>query len=411
MKNISKLFAAAIGLSLVVSVPAVSAGVTVGEELKVQFRTVDGASVNLDQLKGKLVVLDFWATWCGPCMQMMPHMVQLNEKYGGKGLQIIGVSLDQDRSEMIKVTRQQGMAWPEYFDGQGWDNKLWKQFGSNGIPYTILLGPEGKVLFAGHPAAGLDQAVERAFKEHPPTLVDPKTLADAQSALAEVEKKLDAGDARGAIKLMGKVPAAAMVNEDFAAKAADVQKKLQQAGGAMLSEVKDQLALGKYVQAVPRLRELVVALAGLPAGNDAKKLLNEVTAKPEAKSAIALAEKSAKADDALETAEKLKAAKKHELAYARFKEIVKLFAGTDAAAKAQAQVIEYEKDPAFVKRATESAAATKAQSALRLADSYKKSGRTDLARRKYQSVIDDFPGTSYADAAKKALGELDNQGS
>lgn len=407
----SKLSKLAAGLALLVAPAVARAGIQVGDELKVSIKTVAGPTITMEQLRGKLVVLDFWATWCGPCMQMVPHMVEMNEKYGGKGLQIIGVSLDQDRQQMLQVIKQKQMTWPEYFDGSGWDNKLWKELGSDGIPYTILVSPEGKVLYAGHPAAGLDQAIERAFKEHPPVLVDPKVLAQAKQQLDEVQKKIDAGDSRGAIKLMGRIPASARADGDFAAKAADVRKKLEESANALIGEVQTQIDQGKYVEAVPRLKELTEALSGLPASVQAKKMLSDLMSNPKARAAIAQAEKNAKANDALDVANKLKAQKKDELAYAHFKEIVKAFAGTDAASKADEQVKGYEKDAAFMKKASADATAAKANAALKLADSYRKAGRADLARKKYQTVVDEFPGTSYAATASKALGELDAQGS
>ena len=78
----------------------------VGDPVQIAFKAVDGTPINTQALQGKLVVVDFWATWCGPCMQMVPHMVELNQKYGSKGLQIIGISLDEDRQAMINTTRQ-----------------------------------------------------------------------------------------------------------------------------------------------------------------------------------------------------------------------------------------------------------------------------------------------------------------
>lgn len=375
----------------------------VGDEVHLQLKTVENLSINTDALRGKLVLLDFWATWCGPCMQEAPHMVDVFQKYNNKGLVMLGISLDDGPAEMKQIAVQKGLVWPQTID---LNRRFSEMFGVTGIPHTVLIGPDGHILWKGHPAGGLDQAIERAFKEHPPQLVDPKVLASANAMLDEVSQKTQAGDTRGAIKLLGKVPAAARADEAFAAKAADAQKKLEESANGMLDGVQKQIDAGQYTEAVAKLRELSDALTGLPVAGKARKMLGELMSRPEARAAIAHAEKNQRANEALAAAEKLKAEKKHELAYAHFKEIVKAFAGTDAAKKAGEEVAGYEKDPAFLKHVTESSMATRARGALSMAESYRRAGRMDLARTKYQSVIDEFPGTSYSETAKRALKDL-----
>lgn len=398
------------GMGLVVgSQSCVQGAAMVGDPFQLQFKAVDGTNISTDALKGKILVVDFWATWCGPCMQMVPHMVEMNQKYGAKGLQIIGISLDEDRAAMLQITKQKGMTWPEYFDGTGWDNKFWKQYGANGIPFTVLVSPQGKVLYAGHPAAGLDGAIEKAFKDDPPQLVDPKIVSDANSSLDAIESSIAAGDEKGAIKLMSKVPAVARLDPKIITREDGVQKKLEAAANSMLSEAQTQIDQGKYVDSVARLRELSTALAGLPEAVRAKLMLSSLMAKPEVRVAINNADKELKADDALEVAQKLQAQKKDELAYARFYDVVKFFSGTEAADKAQQQIDKYKKNPAFMKQMIEHAAATKATAVLHMGDSYKAAGKTDMARAKYQSVIDDYPGTSYAVLAQKSIAELASQ--
>jgi len=342
-------------------------------------------------------------------MQMVPHMVDMNEKYAGKGLQIIGISLDEDRNQMIQVTKQKGMTWPEYFDGMGWDNKIWKQYGSNGIPFTVLVSPVGKVLYAGHPAAGLDDAIEKAFKDTPPVLVDPGIITQASEILSQADRMCSSGDTKAAFKLLSKVPAAAKVDPSFSARFSVVAKKLEDSADALLADVQTQIQQEKYIEAVARLKELSTGLSGLPAGAKATAMLNSLMSSPQARTAIAAADRNAKADDALAAATKLQAQKKDELAYAQFSQIVKSFAGTDAAAKAQEQVSLYEQDSAFIQKVREKAASTKAVAALHMGDNYRRAGDLATARKKYQSVVDDFPGTSYAEQAKSALDAIANQ--
>ena len=123
-------------------------------------------------------------------------MVELNKKYGDKGLQMLGISLDSNKEQMLAVAKTKGFSWPQYFDGQGWQNKLWAQWGSDGIPFTVLVDPTGKVQYAGHPAGGLDQAIETVFKNTPPYMVDPQVVSAGNQALDQVEAKLTAHDAR-----------------------------------------------------------------------------------------------------------------------------------------------------------------------------------------------------------------------
>jgi len=394
------LFVSAIGWSL----PA-RAAVNVGDEPKLDFMSADGTPVSLSKLKGKLVVVDFWATWCGPCMAEAGHMVQINKTYQPKGLQMVGISLDANKGEMMSVAKQSGFAWPQYFDGLVWENKIGRAWGVTSIPRTFLIGPDGKVLWSGH-AAQLDQQLEKAFKEHPPQLVDPKVLADAKAAVDRADSALKAGDTKLALQAMSKVPADARADKEFAARADEVRKTLEQAAESTLQDVEPLIQKSQYVEATARLRELSTGLDGTPTAAKAKKRLGELLAKPEVKAALAKAERTKQADAALAVAQQLKDQHKDEQAYSRFKGVATDFADIPAGATAAAVAKEYEKDPNFVKRATESAASTKASSALRVAQSYATAGRKDLARKKYQEVINEFPGTTYAEQAKKGLAAL-----
>jgi thiol-disulfide isomerase/thioredoxin len=380
------------------------ANIEVGDKPKLEFKAFGSkyGNVNLADYKGKIVIVDFWATWCGPCMNEAPHMVETYEKYHPKGLEFIGVSLDEDGASLTNVAKEKNFTWPQYFDGKGWKNALAVEWGVKSIPRTFLIGPDGDVLWTGHPAE-LDQPLEKAFKQHPPQLVDSKTLADATAALDKAEAAMKDGHYLDAFAAMAKVPSAAKADEKTAKRIADVQSGLESAGQKMLADVDPVIASGNYVEAAAKLRELTDSLAGTRLAAKAGQKLADLKRDPKAKAALELAEKSSRAQEALDAAQKLQTDKKEEAAYVAFKALVKTYPGTDQAKTASDAVAQYEKDPAFVKRANEKEFGAKANSMLSMAQNYRNAGKDDLAKKKYQDVIDQFPNTSYAETAKQQL--------
>jgi thiol-disulfide isomerase/thioredoxin len=109
-------------------------------------KDVSGAPLSLAQYKGKIVLVDFWATWCGPCMAEMPNVIAAYQKYHDRGFEIVGISLDQNRAGLQQVTKEQGMPWAQYFDGKGWESKLATRYGIKAIPAAFLLDEEGKII-------------------------------------------------------------------------------------------------------------------------------------------------------------------------------------------------------------------------------------------------------------------------
>jgi len=93
-----------------------------------------------------VVIIDFWASWCAPCMEAVPDVVALYKKLHGKGLEIVGISLDEDKGAMEGVTQSSGMVWPQYFDGKGWENKISTRYGITDIPQMWLVDRKGMVV-------------------------------------------------------------------------------------------------------------------------------------------------------------------------------------------------------------------------------------------------------------------------
>ena len=113
--------------------------------------TPDGETLTImsEISKNRITVIDFWASWCGPCRQEMPLMVELYKKYKDSGLGIVGVSLDSDRDAWLLAIGQLKMEWPQMSDLKGWDNAAAQQFNISSIPHTMVVDQNGKILRRG----------------------------------------------------------------------------------------------------------------------------------------------------------------------------------------------------------------------------------------------------------------------
>ena len=144
---------------------------TVGKQvIKFKAKTMSGADVDFPTTyKGKVVLLDFWATWCGPCLQEMPNVSKAYEKFHSRGFEILGISFDdKDAVSKIKETAQKmNMPWDHVYEGKGWNTELGHTFDVSAIPFALLVdGTTGKILATGDTlrGQGLEKALESKLK-------------------------------------------------------------------------------------------------------------------------------------------------------------------------------------------------------------------------------------------------------
>src|SRR5690606_2445784 len=125
----------------------------------------DGTPFSLSNLRGKVVLVDFWASWCGPCRRENPNVVKLYNRYKSQGFDILGVSLDKTQDRWVQAIEQDGLIWHHISDLKGWANEVAKMYGVSSIPHTILLDKEGRILARNLRGPQLEEKLREIFGE------------------------------------------------------------------------------------------------------------------------------------------------------------------------------------------------------------------------------------------------------
>ncbi|MCE3294849.1 MAG: alkyl hydroperoxide reductase/Thiol specific antioxidant/Mal allergen [Crocinitomicaceae bacterium] len=124
----------------------------------------DGTPLKLSDLRGMVVLVDFWASWCGPCRQENPNVVRLYEKYKDAGFTVMSVSLDNNQANWLKAIEKDKLSWPNHVsDLLGWKNEVAKLYRVTGIPFTVLLDKEGKIINKNLRGADLENTLKAIF--------------------------------------------------------------------------------------------------------------------------------------------------------------------------------------------------------------------------------------------------------
>ena len=122
----------------------------IGSPIDIKGKLVDGKKFDWAKYKGKVVLVDFWATWCGPCVEELPNVKEVYEKYHDQGFDVVGISLDDDREVLDAFLEKEHIRWPILFSSDpaatGWDHPMATYFGISSIPATILVDRQGKVV-------------------------------------------------------------------------------------------------------------------------------------------------------------------------------------------------------------------------------------------------------------------------
>ncbi len=133
---------------------------------EIEMKNPEGKTIKLSSLRGKVVLLDFWASWCGPCRRESPNVVRLYKQYKDKGFTVYSVSLDEDAAAWKQAISKDGLIWPNHVsDLMGWKTPMTQLYQFESIPHTVLIDKEGNIIATGLRGESLEQKLKEIFSK------------------------------------------------------------------------------------------------------------------------------------------------------------------------------------------------------------------------------------------------------
>lgn len=121
-----------------------------------------GRSFSLSNFRGRPLLIDFWATWCGPCRETMPEVQRLHQKYGTQ-LQVVGINIEGNSQDVLSYLDEGGYTFPVLFDSGNWDSIVATSYGVSSIPRTFLIDRNSRILYEGHPQGLTEEQIQAAI--------------------------------------------------------------------------------------------------------------------------------------------------------------------------------------------------------------------------------------------------------
>lgn len=361
------------------------AAIKVGDKPNLTLKLMDGKTVTSADLDGRMVILEFWATWCGPCIDQLPHLRKLHQTYSPRGVVLISISIDDSASVARRFAEKNRMVWPQAHDGTQ-PVPLSPAFAVRSIPHAVIISPDGEVLWKDHPA-DIDEALAHFLKKHPPRARRPSgPSAEVTDAVKAAHAAIDGKDIAALIAAIAALPDGAF--DDSAS-----QPALQALARRVTSPAVDQDALAAALTSKPQVTERVNRLKSLASTTNAA---DEVA--PRISPAL-LQARLARAEAAKESGDHLEA-------YRGYTWVVEKGEGQPQQAQAAERVAAYHADASFMASLKQAEAADAAKAMLATARSYAESDRKDLAIATYEKLLADYPDFDDAKQAKDELATL-----